>query len=190
MPETEIERQYRVVDQMLSIHSLLRDRYRRRALLLSCVLLAVAVILNACVFVDDATLTALGFRPTNAKVAIGLASIAVFLISIIELRVDWGGTANSHKSAAEILTVLKAKYRQQFDSARKDDPAANQELTSDYARTLAELAPIPEAVFTRLKRHHLKKKLLSERISHNPGAPIFLLKFKIWWQGIRKLAKD
>jgi hypothetical protein len=160
-----------------------------RALILSCVLLASGVILNACVFIDDTTLTTLGLRPTYAKIAIGLASIAVFVISIIELRVDWGGKASSHKHAVERLSNLKGKYRQHFDPANKDNPALDHELSGDYERVLADLPPIPEEVFNRLKCHHLKKKLLSERISQNPGAPLFLLKFQILMQAIKKLAK-
>jgi hypothetical protein len=190
MQESENARQYRIIDQMLSMHSSLRDRYRMGALIMSCALLTSGVVLNACVFIDDATLTTLGLRPGNAKVAIGLASIAVFLISIIELRVDWGGIASSHKRAVEKLSNLKARYRQHFDPANKNNPVADHELSGDYERVLGDLPPIPEADFYRLKGHHLKKKLLSERISQNPGAPLLLLKLQILLQAIRKLAKN
>ena len=190
MQESENNRQYRVIDQMLSMHSSLRDGYRTKALIMSCALLTSGVVLNACVFIDDATLTALGLKPGNSKVAIGLASIAVFLISIVELRVDWGGKASIHKRAVERLSNLKAKYRQHFDPANKNDPIPDHELNSDYERVLADLQPIPEAVFNRLKHRHLKKKLLSDMISKNPGAPLFLIKFKFFWQAVRKLVKD
>ena len=45
----EIERQFRVVDQMLSIHSILRDRYLRRSRVLQYTLLVIAILLNAVV---------------------------------------------------------------------------------------------------------------------------------------------
>jgi hypothetical protein len=190
MQESENNRQYRIIDQMLSMHSSLRDRYRRRALLMSCALLTAGVVLNACVFIDNTILTTFGLKPGNARIAIGVACVVVFLISIIELRVDWGGKASSHQHAVEKLSNLKAKYRQHFDPANKDNPAPDHELNSDYERVLADLLPIPETIFNCLKRHHIKKKLLSDRISQNPGAPLFLLKFHILWQGIRKLMKD
>ena len=157
---------------------------------MSCGLLASGVVLNACVFIDDAILTALGLSPGHTKVAIGIASITVFLISIIELRVDWGGKASSHKQAVEKLFNLKAKYRRHFDPGNKTNPVPDHELNSDYERVLADLPSIPEAVFNRLKCHHLRKKLLSDRISQNPGAPLFLLKLQIMLQAITKLAKN
>jgi hypothetical protein len=190
MQESENNRQYRVIDQMLSMHSSLRDGYRTRALIMSCVLLTAGVVLNACVFIDDATLTTLGLKAGKAKVAIGLASVTVFIISIVELRVDWGGKASIHKHAVEKLSNLKAKYRQHFDPANKHNPIPDHELNTDYERVLADLQPIPEAVFNCLKHRHLKKKLLSDQITQNPGAPLFLIKFHIFWQAVIKLVKN
>ena len=53
MDKNENERQYSVIDQMLSMHSSLRDKYKRRALLLNLALLLVSVFLCAFVFADE-----------------------------------------------------------------------------------------------------------------------------------------
>jgi len=190
MNEPAFDKQYRVLDQTLSMHASLRDCYKLRALVLNCFLLFAAVVLNACVFIDDATLTTLGLDAGRVTIAISLSSVAIFAISILELRVDWNGVAKGHESAVEKLSVLKFKYRESIDRAKAHCETEHLALATEYARTCADIPPIPEAVFNKLKRRHLLKKLVSEKIAQNPGVPIWMVKTKIHMHGIHKLAKD
>lgn len=186
MQESEIERLHRVADMLLSMHSTLRDEFNRQELLLNCSLLAAAVILNGFVFVDDGTLKTLGFQPAAAKVGIGLTSIVVFLISVIELRVGWSEAANNHNEAVKKLATLKGKFRLHFGHEKKDAIEAKQ-LADECTNIFAELIAIPEADFVRLKHKHLKKKLLSDMVSQNPGIPLWRFKLALLFMVKKRL---
>jgi hypothetical protein len=186
MQANENERQYRIIDQLMTSHAVLRDRYARRAKLLNVSLLSFAIALNGFVFASDDFLKLLfPGHAAAAKIALGIISIALLILSIVELRVDWEGQSRSHSEAVARLSRLKAKYREAHTSK-----AANRfdELTRDYASTMEALPPIPERSFTRLKAHHEFKRLLSQEISKHPGAPSVLLSIRLRWNAWRKLS--
>ena len=185
MQADENERQYRIIDQLMTSHAVLRDRYGRRATLLNVSLLSLAIALNGFVFASDDFLKLL-FREHAgaATAALGIISIALLVLSIVELRVDWEGQSRSHSEAVGRLSQLKAEYREAHaskDSDRFDD------LTRDYASTMEALPPVPERSFTRLKAHHEFKRLLSQEISKHPGVPAILLSVRLRWNAWRSL---
>ena len=132
MNAEENERQYRIVDQMLSMHATLRERYARRARLLSVCLIAASILLCAFVFASDNVLTILGLQPDAARVGLGLVSVAVLILSIIELRVDWKGVADRHTHAASILAGLKAEYRKVYSEAKGSNEETNARLGHEF----------------------------------------------------------
>jgi hypothetical protein len=177
----ENEREYRLINQMMTAHAVLRDRFSRRALILNISLLALAIILNAFVFASDDTLKILFFgHTTEAKVWIGAVSVVLLILVIIEFRVDWEGQSRSHKEAVERLGQLKANYREAYAGNGKYE-----ELTREYARTMAMLPSIPEKSFIRLKAYHKFKRLLSEELDAHPGLPAWLVRTRLRWRIIR-----
>jgi hypothetical protein len=191
MDENENKRQYRVIDQMMTMHSVLRDRYRQRARLLSIGLLAFAVALNAFVFADDKVLVFLfGSNLEAAKIGLGITSVALMILSIIEYRVDWESMAQSHGEAVVRLGRLKTKYQEEFSRSVAGAGLDQVSLSLDYARTMEEFPSIPEAQFHRLKARHAFKRRLSKEIDDNPGVPVTLLSLRLRargiWLGLRK----
>ena len=61
----ENERQYGIIDQMLTMHSSLRDRMERRAFWLNTALIASSLFLTVFAFVGDDLLRALGLDPAR-----------------------------------------------------------------------------------------------------------------------------
>jgi hypothetical protein len=185
MPDDDNERQYRVINQMTTMHSALRDRYARRAMCLSLALIASSVALNAFVFAPDSSVGALfGVTAERAKNGIGVASVALLMLSIIELRVDWDDKSRSHADAVKRLSGLKAHYRE-VDAMRENAERIQKqrELADEYARTMDELPAIPEWDFERLKAYHVYKLALSHAVSENPGAPLWLLRLRVRYRG-------
>ena len=176
----ENERQYRLIDQMMTAHAVLRDRFSRCARTLNILLLALAIVLNAFVFASDDTLKILFGRTTEAKVWIGVVSVVLLILVIVEFLVNWEGQSRSHKEAVERLGQLKANYREAAASNGKYD-----ELTREYARTMAMLPAIPEKSFIRLKAYHKFKRLLSEELDAHPGLPAWLVGTRLRWRIIR-----
>lgn len=189
MSESENDRQYRVLDQMLSAHAMLRDQYRRKALLLNTGLLTAAIALNAFVFAGDDVLVAMfGLKPEHVRMGLGIASVATMILSILELRVDWPGKARSHAEAADHLCTLRARFRESYDNrsaGRPVDTDSVDVLTQEYNRTMAALPAIPDKRFLGLKAAHQHKRLLSQEISAHPSAPVVLLSLKLKWKAIR-----
>lgn len=182
----ENERQYGVIDQMLTMHSSFRDRMERRAFCLNTALIGFSLFLTVFAFVGDALLQALGLEPAMTRFLLGLAAVLVLLLSITEFRVDWRSVAGKHSEAVSRLAKLKAIYRKSFTETGGDDPEENAILTSAYENLMDNLPPIPGKWFNTLKSEHHFKRLLSGRISQCPKAPIFFLRLQLRIEGIRE----
>jgi len=175
----EISRQTRIIDMMISMHSILRDRFRRRALAVDLVVLVASACLLAVRFVDPAILQVLKVTPERARLVTGIVSVIVFLMSLVMLRVDWKERSSQHARAASALAGLKSRGRTLGLTPNADYDVNAAEFLQDCARTMAGLIPIPESNFVRLKARHLQKRLLSEAIGANPGAPVFLVGLRL-----------
>ena len=182
----ENDRQYRVIDQTLTMHSSYRDRMERRAFWLNTALIASSLFLTVFTFVGDDLLQSLGLYPEMTRFLIGLTAVAVLICSITEFRVDWRSVAGRHAEAVSRLAILKAKYRKSFVETGGNDPKKNARLTVEYDEMTGGLPPIPDRWFTALKAEHRFKQLLSERISQCPKAPTWFLRLQLRIEGIRE----
>ncbi len=172
----EVTRRHRVMDQMLTAHSILRDRYGFRAVVLDVLVLVFSATLVATSFLDPALLHWLNLSDQAARITIGIASVGVFIISLFQLRVDWKVRAASHNRAVEKLGLLKAQYRALRGSF---DPLVAQVLLAKSNEILSELIPIPESEFATLKAQHLQKVEVSRLLDRYPSAPLLILKAKL-----------
>lgn len=175
MTQEEHDREYRVVDQMISMHAYIAQAKKSQALALSLGLIFASGIACGFTFADDATIRLLGIGAGRERFVMGIATLFLFGLSIVELRVDWGGIARAHKDASKRLSLLKAKYRKAHASQLEDKQPIWTELSKEYTDTLASIAEIPEKSFAKLKAHHLYKVELSRQIDMHPGVPVFLL---------------
>lgn len=182
----ENERQYRTIDQTLSMHSSYRDRMERRAFWLNTALIASSLFLTVFAFIGDDLLRALGFDPAMARFVLGLAAVVVLICSITEFRVDWRSVAGRHAEAVSLLAAMKAKYRKSFAETSGDDSKKNARLTSEYNKAMSSVPSIPDRWFNTLKAEHQFKRLLSERISLCPKAPKCYLWLQLRTEGIRE----
>lgn len=185
----ENDRQYRVVDQLLSMHSSLRDCLERRAFWLNTSLIAASLFLTVFAFVGDALLGKFGVEPDKARFVFGVTAVVILIVSITEFRVDWRSVAGRHGEAAGRLAQLKSKYRGAYVAASGSDPATNLSLTTQYNEVMGSLPPIPDRWFSKLKARHRFKRILSERVSAYPKAPIWFLRFRIRIEGLAEAAK-
>lgn len=185
MAENEHERKRRVIDQMITAHSVLRDRFKRRAFFLSISLLTAAVVLNACVFVRDDVLTGFGLDPKRANIVLGVASAFTFLISLIEVRVDWSGQSRLHEDGVKKLFRLKLALCKLDEATQEDAPHKNEKQNEEFERVMSEIVPLPEGEFNSLKARHRFKVELSKRIDQHPSAPLWWLRLRLRVEGFR-----
>ena len=185
----ENKRQYELTDQLLSMHSSLRDKYERRAFLLNTALMGISLFLCVFAFVGDNVLESLGYHPPMARFVFGLSAAIVLTLSITEFRVDWRTTGARHAEAVKHLAGLKAEYRKEFNESSGNDSEKNSTLTNQYDKTMEKLPPIPEQHFNKLKANHQFKRILSQRLSQNPKAPEWFLRIQLRLEGIRAALK-
>jgi len=180
----ENERQYRVTDQMLTMHSSFRDRMERRAFWLNTAVMASSLFLTVFAFVGDDMLRALDLNPLMTRFILGLAAVIILICSIIEFRVDWRSVAGRHAVAASKLAVLKAKYRSSYTETGDNDCKTSAMLTLEYNNTMNNISAIPDRWFNVLKAEYNFKRLLSERISQYPKTPGWFHRMTLRIEGI------
>lgn len=183
----EIERQKRVLDMMITAHSILRDRYYRLSLVFDLTLLVLSVILNALVFVDTVFISQqAGITADQQRIITGIASVAVFAISVILLQVNWKEKASGHERAAEQLFVLLQESRSIMDMVEGDNRKLTLvEFSKKYTQLSGMIPKIPDKKFNSLKLRHYKKVELSKLIDKYPGSPMILLKGRLLWSSFK-----
>ncbi|WP_366924371.1 hypothetical protein MFMK1_001341 [Metallumcola ferriviriculae] len=174
----DIERQFGVIDMMLTAHSFLRDRYDFYAQIFDVLQFVVAVVLNSAVLADVFNLMQIGKQVTN--IIIGISSIILLLLSLTTLVMGWKDKALKHNEAAGILSNMKLNCR-----LLKLEPVLSleqvQKQTDAYNNKLNDLPiSIPERQFLKLKAYHQRKKMLSEAMSEYPGSSAFLIRMMLW----------
>ena len=187
MTYSDVKRKLKVVDMMLTMHSILRIRFQRRAMILEIGLVSASSILLALTFIDSSALQALGIQPIEASLTISMCSVLVFILSIVALIVDWKGKAQQHADASNALSTLKSDWHEFLTFFDNYDDRDKSELTKRSALVLSSLAPIPESKFNRLKARHHKKVLLSKMISLYPGGSVSFLSACLWFRINKKV---
>lgn len=180
----ELIRQRRVIDMMITMHSIIAKRNKNWALFFDLILLLFAVLLNALVFVDY---NVLGVKDVEiAEKIIGVTSIVIFFISIVVLRVEWKKIAEKHKIAVDQLTELKIQYNLLIEDTKTATRKKINKFSKKYTDTLEAIVKVPNSKFNRLKKKHYYKIELSKLISINPAVPLFILKLCLFFKGIKE----
>ena len=182
----ELSRQFRVLGQTLSIHTMLRDGYARLALILDIVLLACSVIFCAATFARDDAFAKVGLSPENVRYILSIASISAFFTSLIALRVDWKRKSALHKDAAQKLTNVLALFRELREEDGKWPHDRGAELHRAYWNVMNNIIEVPAGKFLRLKARHLRKVEVSKMLDSVPWYPVFLLRFILLCRYMKK----
>ncbi len=184
----ELARVRRVSDMLCSAHAGLRDRYQRRALTLDVARLAIALWLVALAFVEPQ----IGFQLTpfdmNDRIWMGLLGFATFMLTLIQLKVDWMGRANAHRRTFELYAAVKREAGYILTASNRDESAIRRVLAQyDLAGAVGEA--VSEADFLPQKRRHLRKIALSRHLDSHPSASLVMTKMKFWWKDNVKRGK-
>jgi hypothetical protein len=186
MLREELKRQSRVVDLMLTMHSILAIEYKRRAQALEISLLASSILLVALTFVDTEVRKYFSISTETAKIAIGIFSIFIFFLSAVSLVVNWKGKATEHDNAFRALIPLKSEWREILTADEYYDERQSLEFSRKPALIMGTLIPIPDAKFNRLKARHQRKVVLSKLVSAHPGSSVVLLRLCLSYRTNKK----
>ena len=183
--QNEIERMFRVSDLMITAHSTLRDRYAFRARLADVMLLVGGVLVTAFTFVDPTVAKFILPSRVPAAVLIGLAGIAIFVVSLVQMKMDWNGRSALHGRAAESYLSIKHQLGRAMCWPKEGEGAAESTFASirdRYEAIGVTTVSLPDRLFPRLKKNHRLKVEISKTLDVRPGTSIWLLRAKFWWR--------
>jgi hypothetical protein len=178
--DEEIDRMFRLTDQMATSHSVLRDRYHFYSLIVEVVVLVGSASLTSLAFLDPGILKSLIPHQLPPAIVLAFAGLITFIASIIQLKVDWAGQSALHAKAAEFVFELKHELgRIQVAVSEGEKEALFVPARARYEMIGKLTPPIPDVQFLSLKRFHCLKVEVSKRISEHPGAWPWLMKLRI-----------
>jgi hypothetical protein len=187
--QKELTRQFRVLRQTLSMHTMLKDRYKKLAVTIDIILLACAVVFCATTFASDDVFSLIGLSPENVRFILGVTSLLAFFASLIILRVGWKGKAALHQEAEQKLTSALQLFRE----LRSEDNTWPQDRSSDlhraYWEAMKNTIDIPEGKFVGLKSRHLRKVQISKMLDDISGCPVFVIRLILLFRSIKKALK-
>ncbi len=180
----EVDRRYRVADMMVTMHSLLRDKFARRALMLDSAVYLSSIIIAALAFVDPKLMTWLPWSQDSTRIAIGVAAITTFSLSLLSARVNLRSKSDGHGRAAIAYTSVKFRIGSRNHTLGDDE--LNRMLTfyEDVSQTAVN---IPDSDFLPLKSEHYMKLRLSRLLDRHPAASLRLAKMRLRFRHTRRM---
>jgi hypothetical protein len=179
LSQSELERIKRVSDQLVTAHSVLRDRYARRAFFIDITILGSTLWLTAMAFVNPEIGVELTPHGLSKDLWLGLLSVVAFFLSIVQIRVDWKGKEYAHARACEAYSSVKRETVNLL-AQEKFDELEYKRILDKYESAGTLSIPIPEAEFNTLKSKHKIKVEISRYLDDKPAASPTLLKIKLW----------
>jgi hypothetical protein len=165
--ERQVKNQARIVDQSMSMQSVLRDRDTRIGTAFLCGIIGFSIVGAGLAFAGtEEGLKILGVRAARAT-WIAWLTIGTTILAIVELIVDRRGAAQRRDAAVRTLASLKAEFAESRATGLSVEKAAR--LAERYGQAMESIPPVPERLFNRLKSKHLMKIEISKLLSSHPG---------------------
>ena len=177
----ELNRIRRVADLLCTAHAGLHDRFARRALILDVGVLAVSSWLISLAFVDRDTAVALTPGEMDSRHWMGWLSMGTFLLTLVQLKVDWKGRAVEHRRSFDAYVAIKREAGYVLATHPLDEGAVRRVLAS-YDVASASGAVIAEADFLSQKRRHKMKVAISKHLDTHPASSLLVTRLKFWWR--------
>lgn len=186
----EIDRQYRVLRQTLSMHSMLRDEYAWKAKLSKISLLGCSVIFCVTTLASDDLYKTFSIVPSGGHIILGIASVVAFILSLMLMIIDLKGQAALHRQAAERWSDVLAKYRKFRNEDDTWPEAVRTDLDFIYWEADRYSVKIPANRFNGLKSRYLRELAVSELKSSYPGCPILFLNIFVRYRSIMDVLRE
>jgi hypothetical protein len=128
------------------------------------------------VFVQPHIAVAFSPKQVPSDIWIGLLSLLVFALSLVQLHVNWKGKAQAYQQAAATLSAFVKELRPLASAISEQQADA---ALARYTALSDGLEPIPESLFLALKKKHRIKLELSKLLDDHPGANLLMWRISI-----------
>ncbi|WP_461643350.1 hypothetical protein [Labilibaculum euxinus] len=173
----ELNRRYRVISMMISMHSILYQRFKTKSFISSILFLIIAIILNVFTFINYDYLSFTGLNISSIKNIISVSSFLIFLLSVIFMLVEWSKRSEQHLQAVNQLSRLLNELRFILNIEDSEAISHKTDLFNElYNQTHETIPKIPDEKFNYLKARHYQKVEISKFIDKHKGKPYFVIK--------------
>jgi hypothetical protein len=187
----ELARMHKVSDMLVSCHSKLRDDLQNQALTVDLFILFFSVFLSAFTFSTQEVKNFLNPTAISSDILIGLISIALFFLSLIQMKVDWKERSAKHSAAVHAYFRIKSELTELLLEPTAILPEQYRHMKEQYSTIGEYNVKIPDDKFISLKRHHRLKVHLSRYLDKHPAAiPTFISIRLIFRDNFKKLELD
>jgi len=176
---SEIERMWRVSDQLCTAHAAMRDRFSNRQLFTDITVLLLAAWTSAMGFVDPRLVPWLTPPHLDGQLWIGLLGSLTFGLTLVQFKADWRGRSEAHQRSFSIYAEVKREAGHLLADTTEVSARDFQRLADKYHMASEMGTGIPEKNFLALKRRHTMKVAVSKALDEKPGAAIWLTKLKL-----------
>jgi hypothetical protein len=183
--DKEYKRRRRVISWMLTGHSILRDRYGRRAKALTLAVTALSIAgLTLALANGDQDVSIFGIEGKLQAFLAVLAALTLF-VSLVDLVVDWRRRGWSHADGALRLSELSALYARAVRAPDGTHTVEGIDLAVEYDRTMAALEPLPDTKAAALKAKANRKRAIFTFVDDHPGVPVWCAKAHVYASSLR-----
>jgi hypothetical protein len=178
----ELERVKRTSDMLATGHANLKEKYDRRAVILDIAILTLSLWLTAIAFVDQrlgVRLTPFGLDP---QLWVGILGTFTFLLSIVQLRVDWKRQSDAHRRTCDLYAEVKRECSHMLASGAEISGEDSRRVLARYGIATDVGTAMPEREFLRQKKKHVQKVAISRHLDTHPGASIILFRVGMWFR--------
>lgn len=169
----------RTADLLCSAHANLRDRFRTYAAVLDTSILLLSAFVVAHSFGIDKIPAPSNFFGLRYDLWLAFASVGVFGLSIVQLRVNWKEIAAAHAKSYSAYAEVKHDLGRLLSDEQIDE-AELRVILSRYALASEIGTNIPEAEFLKQKQQHKLKIEISRYLDDHPGTWIALIRLKLF----------
>lgn len=172
----ELERKYKVLSMMITMHSVLSHRNNNKAITVNIFLLITAILLNIFTFFDYKYLSFLKLNESDIRTIVSISSLFIFLLSVVFMMIDWTKKGEKHKLAVNQLARLLDELRLILKTQENTIFISKVELFNElYNQTFETIPKINDSKFNKLKTKHYQKVELSKFIDKHKGKPYFII---------------
>lgn len=186
---TEFERQQRVAYQMVSMHCEMRDLYSRRHSVLLISTMFVSVCASGFAFSQNDGFFMLASEQLRVSVILGISSIAVLFLTVLDLITNWSGKSKEHAVAATSLANLRSRQRElaDYESPSLED---YRDLTRAYNQVVDTIVAIPQSHYQKLYARHGSMVAVTNILRGHPGLSVWRARWLVYRRAVDNAMKQ
>lgn len=178
-PKNQLKKTIGVVDQSITAHSMLKERFGLQARVLDIALFLVSSFLTFLAVASHSVRGKVLPQWIDGEMTLPVVAVIVFCGSLLQWHMGWKEKAALHSEAAKVLSQFKHELAKILGSGRDVSEEELRVHLQNYQYINQSKIVVPEEKFLSLKKAHKEKVAISKLLDMRPGAWVWLVKLKL-----------